>query len=312
MTNLRESLRQYIALRRALGSSFVEPAGALSRFVDLLEANGSDFITIELALRWATQSPQVQRATWSRRLTQVRGFATWLSAVDPRTEVPLERLLNIGHRRNPPYIYSDETVQKLMEQAAMLPSRSGLRAYTYVTLVGLLASTGLRPGEAINLDKSDVELRSGILSIRDSKHGKSRFVPVEDSVREALKAYARLRDELSPTRRDKAFLISEQGRRLKGHSARRTFAKVSSAIGIRGPSTGRRTGRGPRLQDFRHTFATKRIIEWYQAGLDVQRELPKLSTYLGHCRTAETYWYIQAVPELLRLATERLDCGGEL
>jgi integrase len=312
MTALRESLAQYITVRRTLGSSFKEPAGSLGRFVDFVEENGSEFITVELALKWATQSPLVQRATWSRRLTQVRGFATWISAVDLRNEIPPQRLLNIGHRRGQPYIYSDEEVRKLMGQAATLPSPSGLRAHTYVTLIGLLASTGLRPGEAIALDKSDVELKDGILSVRDSKHGKSRFVPVEDSVRDALTRYARLRDTRGPSDQDKAFLVSERGWRLKGDSTRRTFAKMSAAIGLRECLPRPGIGRGPRLQDFRHTFATKRIIEWYRAGLDIDREIPKLSTYLGHSGTAATYWYIQAVPELLQLATERYDRGCSL
>lgn len=312
MSALRESLAHYITVRRTLGSSFKEPAGSLSRFVDFVEESGSEFITIELALKWATQSPLVQRATWSRRLTQVRGFATWISAVDLRNEVPPQRLLNIGHRRGQPYIYSDEEVRKLMGRAATLPSPSGLRAHTYVTLIGLLASTGLRPGEAIALDKSDVELKDGILSVRDSKHGKSRFVPVEGSVRDALTRYARLRDARGPSDQDKAFLVSERGWRLKGDSTRRTFAKMSAAIGIRESLPRPSIGRGPRLQDFRHTFATKRIIEWYRAGLDIDREIPKLSTYLGHSGTAATYWYIQAVPELLQLATERYDRGGAL
>jgi integrase len=310
MSALHESLTQYVAVRRALGSKFLEPAAALGQFIDLVEGSGSEFITIELSMRWATQSPLVQRATWSRRLTQVRGFAKWLSAVDPRTEVPPQRLLNVGHRRNRPYIYTDEEVGKLMDRAALLPSFSGLRAHTYVTLIGLLAATGLRPGEAIDLNKSDVELQTGVLSVRSSKHGKSRFVPVQACVQKALRNYARLRDERGPSHQDKAFLVSERGRRLKGCSARRTFAKISRAIGIRKTLPGPGIGWGPRLQDFRHTFATKRIIEWYRAGLDAHRELPKLSTYLGHSRTADTYWYIQAVPELLRLATERLEHGS--
>lgn len=311
MSALRDSLAQYVAMRRALGAQFLEPAGTLERFVDFVEDSGAEFITIELSLRWATKPHLAQRATWSRRLTQVRGFASWLSAIDTRTEVPPRRLLNIGHRRPKPYIYSDREIEQLMERAAELPSSSGLRAHTYVTLIGLLASTGLRPGEALALDRPDVSLQTGVLSVRETKHGKSRFVPVESSVQGALREYAQLRDELCPSPQDKAFLVSERGHRLNACTARRTFAEVSRAIGIRGAVPGRRIGRGPRLQDFRHTFATKRLIEWYRAGLDVNRELPRLATYLGHARTAESYWYIQAVPELLRLATDRLERGGD-
>jgi site-specific recombinase XerD len=311
MSALRDRLNHYITLRRAMGTQFLEPAAALSQFVDFVESNGAEYITIEFALRWATKPEFAQRATWARRLTQARGFATWLSALDIRTEVPPRRILNIGHRRTQPYIYADEEVRGLMNQAALLPSSTGLRSHTYVTLLGLLASTGLRPGEALALDKADVQLQTGILSVRETKHGKSRFVPIESSVRDAFEAYTRRRNELCPAPRDEAFLISARGRRLTGSAARRTFAEISRVIGVREASARPGVGRGPRLQDFRHTFATKRIIEWYRAGLDIHRELPKLSTYLGHKGTASTYWYIQAVPELLQLATDRLEKGGD-
>lgn len=194
-----------------------------------------------------------------------------------------------------------------MKEASRLVSPTGLRALTYTTLIGLLAATGLRPGEALALDNSDVDLNNGILSIRQSKFGKSRFVPLADSTRAALAKYARQRDKLCLSARSEAFLVSERGQRLQGCTARCTFARISCTVGVR-PATGsRRIGRGPRLQDFRHCFATRKLIEWYRAGLDVGRELPKLATYLGHVDVAHTYWYLEAVPELLQLAT---DCLG--
>jgi integrase len=156
------------------------------------------------------------------------------------------------------------------------------------------------------LDRSDVDLRNGILAIRQSKFGKSRFVPVTESTCAALAGYAKQRDKLCSRRRSEAFLLSERGTRLQGYAARRTFATISCMVGLR-PATGtRRVGRGPRLQDFRHCFATRKLVEWYRAGLDVGCELPKLATYLGHVDVADTYWYLEAVPELLELATERL------
>jgi integrase len=185
-----------------------------------------------------------------------------------------------------------------------------MRARTYTTLIGLLAATGLRPGEALALDKADVDLKDGILAVRESKFGKSRFVPLHDSARRALAEYAACRDRLHPQRLTRAFFISERGKRLQGDSARRTFARLSANIGIRTLPDKRRNGRGPRLQDLRHSFATRRLIEWYRAGSDVRREMPKLTTYLGHVSVASTYWYIEAVPELLQLATERLKAAG--
>src|SRR5690242_19848960 len=168
---------------------------------------------------------------------------------------------------------------RLMKEAGRLVSPTGLRALSYTTLIGLLAATGLRPGEALALDNSDVDLNNGILSIRRSKFGKSRFVPLADSTRTALVKYAKRPAKICLRPRSEAFLVSERGQRLQGHTARRTFAQISCAVGIR-PATGtRRCGRGPRLQDFRHCFATRKLIEWYRAGLDVGRELPMLATY---------------------------------
>jgi integrase len=303
---LHDALTEYLATRRALGTQLGWPESALRRFVDFVEAQGTDFVTTEVAVRWATQSVGVQRATHARRLGIVRGFAAWLQATDPRTQVPPHGLLPAGQRRPTPHIYSEREIADLMSAAGRLRSESGLRAATFETLLGLLAAAGLRPGEALALDVDDVDLVEGVLTVRDSKFGKSRFVPLEESARVALEAYTRFRDKVRPCRNTPAFLVTGRGSRLRPNATRRTFAKLCQVVGLR-PRRIRRSGRGPRLQDIRHTFTTRRLIEWYRAGLDVERLMPRLATYLGHGRVAETYWYIQAVPELLRLATERLE-----
>jgi integrase len=306
VTALRDALKQYVALRRALGTRLEEPAKTLGDFVTFVNRVGAEFITSELALRWAMKPEAVQQATWARRLSMVRGFAAWLSMADPRTQVPPSRLLPARRRRPKPHIFTDEEVSRLMTQAARLTERRGPRALTHVTLIGLLYATGLRPAEALALDRGDVNLDNGILSIRQSKFGKSRFVPVSESTRVALVRYASKRDAIWPSC-DDAFFISGRGTRLRAHAARRAFARISTAVGLRPPWQGRRSGRGPRLQDFRHSFATRRLIAWYRAGCDVDQELPKLATYLGHSDVNHTYWYIEAVPELLQLATDRLN-----
>jgi integrase len=311
---LQDALPQYVSLRRALGTKLQEPARTLVDFVNFMEREKAAFITTELALHWAMKPQGVQRATWGRWLSIVRKFAAWLSTIDSRTEVPPRRLLPDRQRRKPPHIYSDREIVQLMTEAARLPSSSGLRPITYKTLIGLLASTGLRPQEALALNKADVDLETGILSIRRTKFGKSRFVPVDDSTRRALARYTKQRDRLDRRRATEAFLVSERGQRLAPCSTRRTFAALSCAIGLRKPARKTCSGRGPRLQDFRHSFVTRRLINWYRAGCDVERELPKLATYVGHADPAHTYWYIQAVPELLQLAAERLNGrrpGGE-
>lgn len=309
MIALRDALPQYVSLRRALGAKLQEPARTLEHFVAFLEHEGSEFATSELALRWAMLPQGVQRATWARRLGMVRKFAAWVSTIDPRNEVPPYRLLSPRRKRNKPHIFSEREIADLMAEAATLASRTGLRARTYTTLIGLLTATGLRPGEALALDRSDVDLENGILAIRQTKFGKSRFVPVSDSARSALQEYAKQRDALCTCCRTEAFLVSERGARVDGCAARRTFARISLAIGLRTTTGSRRIGRGPRLQDFRHCFATRNLIAWYRAGVDVGREMPKLSTYLGHVDVAHTYWYLEAVPELLQLATDRM--GGD-
>jgi integrase len=236
----------------------------------------------------------------------VRRFAAWRSATDPQTEVPPQGLLPFRHRRCPPYIYSDQEIERVVAEAARLPSSTGLRARTYSTLFALLSATGLRLSEALALDRDDVDLPGGVLRVRRAKFGKSRFVPVHVSTRDALREYARDRDRLLRRPTTPAFLVSERGTRLSGWNARRTFVRVSRAVGLRPATDGDRHGHGPRLHDMRHRFAAARLLAWYREGKDVERELPKLSTFLGHVHVADTYWYLEAVPELLRLATDRL------
>jgi len=306
MSALHDALAEYLAARRALGTQLKWPESSLRRFVDFLIAEGAEFVTTELAVRWAVQAVGVQRATHAGRLAIVRGFAVWLQATDARTQVPPQRLLPAMHRRPAPHIYSDREIADLMAAARRLRSASGLRGTTFQTLVGLLAATGLRPGEALALDRRDVDLVGGVLAVRESKFGKSRLVPLDESARDALSTYATFRDTVQPRRETPAFLVTARGTRLGACAARSTFARLCQAVGLR-PPRHRRNGRGPRLQDFRHSFATRRLVEWYRAGLDVDRLMPRLATYLGHVSTVETYWYIQAVPELLRLATERME-----
>ena len=310
MSALHDALTDYLATRRALGTQLRWPESSLRRFVDFVEDQDAEFVTTELALRWAVQAVGVQQATHARRLQIVRGFAVWLQATDPRTQVPPHGLLPARHRRPTPYIYNDRELADLMAVAGQLRSASGLRGSTFRTLIGLLAATGLRPGEAVALDVGDVDIVSGVLSVRESKFDKSRFVPLGESARTALEAYATLRDAARPCRDTKAFLVTERGSRLGPCATRRTFAGLCQVVGLRPKSHARNIGRGPRLQDIRHTFATRRLVEWYRAGLDVDRLMPRLATYLGHGHVKETYWYIQAVPELLRLATERLEAAA--
>ena len=305
MSELRDALEDYLATRRRLGFKLRLPAGCLRNFVAYAEAQAASYITTELALRWAKQPAHAQPATWSGRLGMIRRFAVWRRATDPRTEVPPAGLLPHRYRRTPPYIYSDDEIERLLQAAGELPSPHGLRCHTYPTLFALLAVTGMRVNEALNLDRKDVDLTEGILTIRRTKFGKSRHVPVHSSSRAALNGYAETRDAILPTLSTPAFFVSERGARITEWAARYTFAKISRQIGLRAPAGGHRHGHGPRLHDMRHRFAARTLINCYRAGLDVEREMPKLTTYLGHVHMNDTYWYLEAVPELLQLATER-------
>ena len=311
MSTLRQAAEQYLQLRRDLGCKLRETGRLLEDFVAFAERKGAPHVTTDLALRWAQQPAGVQPATWASRLRIVRRFALWLSAADRRTEVPLAGLLPGRYVRRRPYIYSDAEIKDLVRAAGQLASAAGLRGRTYATLFGLVAVTGMRISEVVALDREDVDLDEGILRIRRTKFGKSRLVAVHDSTRQVLAEYARERDRIVRRPAAPAFFLSEGGDRVTACAARYNFAKVSREVGLRAPTAGRH-GRGPRLHDMRHRFAVCTLLRWYRAGIDVEREIPKLATYLGHVHVNETYWYLEAVPELLELAARRLESPKEV
>jgi integrase len=305
MKSMQHHLTEYVAARRALGTRLEEPAKTLRQFIKFLARKKARFITVKLALEWSQQCRHdVQRATYARKLSMVRQFARWLNAIEPRHQVPPRGLLDVRHRRGKPHIYSDEEITQLMTEAARLKSSNRMKALTLETLIGLLAATGLRPGEAAALELGDVDLDAHVLVIRESKFGKSRLVPIHPSTVAALKCYARERDRIFRNPGNSFFFVADHGNALNMGTVRRWFIKASKECGLRKKTERPRCGRGPRLQDLRHTFATRRLVEWYKTGSNVAVQMPKLATYLGHSSVACTYWYIEAVPELLELATE--------
>ena len=305
MTGLGQALDEYLVLRHALGFKLRQTARELPRFVQFVEREGADFITTKLALRWAQANPEAKSVTHADRLAMVRRFAAWRSAEDPRTEIPPVRLLPRRYQRPTPYIYSTQEVESIVSTAASLPSESGLRGCTFSTVFGLLAVTGMRVGEAVALNRDEVDLQAGLLTIREGKLGKSRFVPIHATTKDVLGHYAEKRDAIAPGANTPAFFVSKRGRRISAWSAEANFITVSHLIRLRSPTVDGRRGRGPRLHDLRHRFAVSALIDWYRVGADVDREIPKLATYLGHEGPEQVYWYLQAVPELLELATQR-------
>lgn len=303
MTTIEQSIQDYLALRRSLGFKLRDAGLCLVKFAAFLEARGAQHITTSLALEWVQQCSSAQPATWAQRLGYVRGFARYHRANDPQTEILPPGLLPFRPHRARPYLYSDEEIEGLLRGALDLPLAGGLRPWTYHCLLGLLSVTGLRIGEAIRLKAEDVDLPDGVLSIRGTKFGKSRLVPIARSTQAVLEDYRVRRERFLAGRAASAFFITGSGHHLDIGDIHRTFYRLSRQIGLRGASA----SHGPRLHDFRHRFAVQTLLRWYRSGEDVERRLPVLSTYLGHVHVADTYWYLTACPELMGLAVARLE-----
>ncbi len=302
MSALSHELSQYLRLRRLLGHDLRDAARLLPRFVAHLEAQDAEFVTVEVALAWALE-PQAPVGTtvWGRRMTAVRGFARYLAGIDPRTEVPPPGLLPIHRRRRQPFIYSQAEIAALMDEARRSITQP-FRAATFETLIGLLAATGLRIGEAIRLDRHDVDWADGVLVVRRSKFGKSRQVPLAPSTLAALARYARRRDRPCRTPREESFFVSLRGTRVIYACVWPTFRTLCTRAGV-----GVDAAHPPRIHDLRHTFAVRTLLGWYRDGADVEARLAWLSTYLGHREPRHTYHYISAAPELLGHAARLLE-----
>lgn len=302
MSPLRQALADYLQIRRALGYKLERAEKLLSQYLEYLDALGAETVTIENAVAWATLPAAGKTGHWwAFRLSAVRGFARYLHALDGTHQIPPADLLPDRIQRSIPYLYSQEEILGLMAASSCL--RGELRQATYRMLVGLLVVTGMRVGETIRLDRHDVDLRHGILTVRGTKFGKSRELPVHASTIEALRAYLRARDRLCPEPATDAVLISPVGTRLLYCNVHSTFRELRRRAGLVPRSATCR----PRIHDVRHTFAVRTLLGWYRAGVEVQPRLPLLSTYLGHVHPKDTYWYLTAAPELLQLAAGRLE-----
>jgi integrase/recombinase XerD len=307
MNTLRQAVHEYLSLRRALGFKLIEADRMLHDFVTFMERRHELYITQSLALEWAQRRSNLQPASWAQRLSVVRGFARYRSATDPRTEVPAEGLLPFRFKRTRPYLYSDDEIRRLLHAALQLPfrgERGALRPWTYYCLFGLLSVSGMRLGEARNLKLQDVDLAAGVLTIRGTKFGKSRLVSLHGSTCKVLADYIARRELRWAGRPVSSYLlVSNRGNRLDNGEIHRTFYRLSRQIGLRGDTD----SHGPRLHDMRHVFATRTLVRWYQSGEDPERRMPILSAYLGHAHIADTQWYLNASPELMREAMRRLE-----
>lgn len=273
----------------------------LPDFIEYLAKRRATVVTTVAAIAWATQPRDAHPSWWRKRLAVVRGFAKYMMTLDCRTEVPsLDHLPAHEGGRSTPYVYSASDITALLSATETL--RAALRVTTYRTLLGLLAVTGMRVGEAIALDDRDFDRRREVLVIRKTKFDKSREVPLHDSTAKAISRYVRNRDLLSPRRTGASLFVSTAGSRLFYQNVHETFLKLVYAAGL-----GDRRPRRPNIHDLRHTFAIRTVLDWHRDEVDVEARLPLLSTYLGHIGPSSTYWYLTAIPELLEAATVRLE-----
>ena len=303
-SSMEKRVEEYIELKRNLGYSLKTTAGQLlcfARFADENKHRGP--LTTSLILRWAQSSKNSSQLYRARRVEIARIFARFEAAFDPRTQIPPRRILGPAHRRIQPYIYSQKEITDLMTMAEKLTPLNGLRPRTYSTLIGLLASTGLRTSEALHLKRAEFEPEKGRMIIRETKFHKSRIVPINSSVSISLNEYLHFRDSYHKSITSNCFLLSEQGRELLPSVVHYTFQKLRRQVGFDEKSS----ERAPRLYDLRHTFACRVLQRWYTEDVDVNQRLPYLSTYLGHVKPSDTYWYLSAVPELMKIVQSKFD-----
>lgn len=306
MNALSLHLDRYLKLRRQLGYKLRVTEILLRNFVRFAQEEGASFITTKLALQWSTR-PGNKPVQSANRLGMVRRFADYVSAHDARTQVPAQKLLPYQFRRRPPHLYRDEEVLQLICAAYRIAPGNELKGATLGTLLGLLAATGMRVGEAVALEREDFDLKRNVLVIRRAKGNKSRLVPLHASTVQVLQRYAGLRDRLFPQPSCPSFFVWECGQRLLHCTVHRWFLLVACQVGLRKPGD----QRGPRIHDLRHYFAIRTLLNWYRTDTDVEAHLPELATYLGHVHVRDSYWYLSATPELLKLATLRMQRSGK-
>jgi integrase/recombinase XerD len=304
--SLSLQLQRYLEIRRNLGYDLSTSERVLKQFVSFLETKNEPHITTDLFLQWKQVFGRASQSTWGRRLGMVRLFASWLHSMDTLHEIPPQALIPSYHRRKQPYIYTDDEIRRIIEAASLLSSKNGIREITYPAFFGLVYVTGLRISEAISLNNQDVDLQNGIITLFNGKNGKDRILPVTECTKNHLKEYSRKRDRLLG-HIPEPFFVSEEGIRLTDCAVRYNFVVVCKMIGLRAEQPFYKHGVGPRIHDLRHTFAVKVMINWYKEGKNIDQEMLKLVTYLGHKSVTHTYWYIEAVPELLALASQRAE-----
>jgi integrase len=308
--NLQALVERYLRERRRLGFGMRDAAYALrsfARHLDTIEHHRP--LTTEIMTDWARRDTRGtgDPRTWTRRLRMLRSFARWLQQFEPRTEVPDDAIFGRLSERLAPHIYSECEIVDLLRAARRLGPAPGLRGATYEALFGLIASTGLRVSEALQLRNVDVDLKQGILTIRQTKFAKSRQVPMHPGTVKALRHYRSQRDLSVDSTDDTSFFVATRGRRRGQNLNERQVHRVFAALREQLRWRNRGAHHAARIHDLRHTFVVRRILLWQTQGVDIDQAMLSLSTYVGHAKITNTYWYLSAVPELMALAAAKFE-----
>jgi integrase/recombinase XerD len=295
---LRRQAEDYLQMRHDLGYELDRPGRLVRQFAGWCDDAGITRVTSDAAMEWAMLPPDV--TSWYRwlRLSAVRGFAAWLHALDPAHQVPPADLLPCRQDRPAPCLLSGSDVSALLAAAGQL--RPAMYAATYQTLIALAAATGIRPCEAIRMNDGDTDPSALVLTVHGKNH-KERRIPLHPTTVAALDGYARLRDRELPSHKAPAFFVSTNGARLTPNRASEVFAMLVNRAGLAPADP---AARRPVLNSLRHSFAVTTLIGWLSDGTDVEASLPALSAWMGHKKPRSTYWYLQAVPELLQAASD--------
>jgi len=301
LKTMKERVQEYLSYRRSLGFKHLIDGQQLLRFANYVDSkNYYGPITEQIAVEWAKSSKKSSRLTWAGRLEIVSRLAKHLCIVEPGTQIPPKGLFGQSRRRIKPYIFTLEEIQKILQEVKNLIPKNSFRQITFIYLFTLLYVTGLRISEALNLLINDVDLESGILHIRQTKFNKSRLVPMDNSTVTALSNYYKQREHYVLNATSSTFFVLDNGEPVKLRAAEYAFSRIRNSLGMGATLN----GRIPRLYDFRHTFVCHRLLSWYEQGANIHQMLPYLSTYLGHVKVSDTYWYITGIPELMNISAQ--------
>lgn len=307
-TTLQSFVEQFLDERHRLGFASRTMGHALRSFATYVDAQAlTRPLRIEVMASWARcpKNASDDPLTWARRLKVLRPVARWFRQFEPDTAVPDRSIFGSVGQRLAPHIYTEQEIADLLAAAHRL--QPPLRGATYETLFGLLAATGLRLSEAVHLLDRDVDLKSGLLQVRQTKFAKSRQVPVHPTTLAALRRYATRRDHEVATTEEAPFFVGTRGRRHGCMPSLRQVDRVFQQLREQLGWVNRGAHATPRVHDLRHTFVVRRILRWQEEGVDIDQQMLALSTYVGHANVTNTYWYLSAVPELLARAAQQFE-----